>query len=205
MLKILSFLLAMLSATTTFAAGRTILVYGDSLSAGFGIGIAQSWPALLGQRLQQNGSDWTVANASISGETTAGGRSRFDAALAQFKPAVVVLALGANDGLRGLPTKAMQDNLGAMVSAAKRHKARVLLVGMRLPPNYGQEYTRDFEAAFRDIARREKLALLPFLLEPIAADPTAFQSDNLHPVASAQTKILEHVWGALKPVLGSAS
>lgn len=205
MLKILSFLLAMLSATLSFAAGRTILVFGDSLSAGFGISIAQSWPALLGQRLQQSGSGWTVANASISGETTAGGRSRFDTALTQFKPAIVILALGANDGLRGLPTKAMRDNLDAMISAAKRHKARVLLVGMRLPPNYGPEYTRDFEAAFRDIAKREKLALLPFLLEPIAEDPSAFQNDNLHPIASAQAKILEHVWRALKPVLDAAS
>ena len=184
------------------AAEKRILVFGDSLSAGFGIAVSQSWPALLGQRLQANGSTATVTNASISGETTAGGRARLDAALAQFKPAVVILALGANDGLRGLPVAAMKENLAAMVALAKKRQARVLLVGMRLPPNYGPQYTQEFDAAFRDLARREKIALLPFLLEPIALDQKAFQSDGLHPTAAAQPKILDHVWAALKPLLG---
>lgn len=207
MFKTFSFLLLLFSSTTLFASERTILVYGDSLSAGFGIGVEQSWPALLGQRLKQNGSNgstnnqWTVVNASISGETTAGGRSRLDAALKQFQPAIVILALGANDGLRGLPVQAMSDNLAAMIAAAKKQKARVLLVGMRLPPNYGPDYTRDFEAAFSRLAKREKLPLLPFLLEPIAGDHNAFQNDNLHPLASAQPKLLDHVWGPLKPML----
>ncbi len=208
MFKILSFLIFLLSATASLAANKTsgtILVYGDSLSAGFGIAVAQSWPQLLGQRLQQKGSPWTVANASISGETTAGGRSRFDGALKQFHPGVVILALGANDGLRGLPVNAMRENLAAMIAAAKKQKARVLLVGMRLPPNYGPEYTRDFEASFRELAKREKIALLPFLLEPIAEDRAAYQNDNLHPVAAAQPKILDHVWKALTPLLGTAS
>lgn len=211
MFKTFSFLLLLFSSTTLFAGARTILVYGDSLSAGFGIAVDQSWPALLGQRLKQNGSNgsnsgqWTVVNASISGETTAGGRSRLDAALKQFQPQIVILALGANDGLRGLPVKTMSDNLAAMVATAKKQKARILLVGMRLPPNYGPDYTRDFETAFSRLAKREKLPLLPFLLEPIAGDRSAFQNDNLHPLAAAQPKLLEHVWAPLKPMLDAGS
>lgn len=211
MFKTFSFLLLLFSSTTLFAGARTILVYGDSLSAGFGIAVDQSWPALLGQRLKQNGSNgsnsgqWTVVNASISGETTAGGRSRLDAALKQFQPQIVILALGANDGLRGLPVKTMSDNLAAMVAAAKKQKARILLVGMRLPPNYGPDYTRDFETAFSRLAKREKLPLLPFLLEPIAGDRSAFQNDNLHPLAAVQPKLLEHVWAPLKPMLDAGS
>ena len=184
------------------AAEPRILVYGDSLSAGFGIAVSMSWPTLLGQRLKTSGSSLTVTNASISGETTAGGRARFSAALAQFKPSIVILALGANDGLRGLPVTVMKDNLGNMVKLAKRSGAGVLLVGMHLPPNYGPKYTQEFDAAFRDLARREKVALLPFLLEPIAFDQDAYQADGLHPTAAAQPKILDHVWRALKPLLG---
>ncbi len=197
----LAILLA-LPAKVAMAAEKRILVYGDSLSAGFGIAVRDSWPALLGQRLKAQGSAFVVANASISGETTAGGRTRFAAALSQFKPGVVILALGANDGLRGLPVPAMKENLQAMARQAKKAGARVLLVGMRLPPNYGPQYTRDFDAAYRDVARTEKLALLPFLLEPVALDSTAFQADGLHPTAAAQAKILDHVWGALKPLIG---
>jgi len=195
-------ILLVLPAKVAMAAEKRILVYGDSLSAGFGIAVRESWPALLGQRLKAQGSAFVVANASISGETTAGGRARFAAALGQFKPAVVILALGANDGLRGLPVPAMRENLQAMARLAKQAGARVLLVGMRLPPNYGPQYTRDFDAAYRDIAKAEKLALLPFLLEPIALERDAYQADGLHPTAAAQPKILEHVWGALKPLVG---
>ncbi|MDP1611052.1 MAG: arylesterase [Sulfuritalea sp.] len=200
--KLASCLLVLLFCSLPVAASeKRILVYGDSLSAGFGIAVKQSWPALLGQRLQANGSAFSVTNASISGETTAGGRARLAAALAQFKPRIVILALGANDGLRGLPVAAMKDNLAAMLKLAKKHGARVLLVGMRLPPNYGPKYTEEFDAAFRDLARREKVALLPFLLEPIALDREAYQADGLHPTAAAQPKILDHVWSALKPLL----
>lgn len=184
------------------AAENRILVYGDSLSAGFGIAVSQSWPALLGQRLQAQGSRYTVANASISGETTAGGRARFAAALSQFKPAIVIIALGANDGLRGLPVAAMKDNLASMVKLAKKQKMQVLLVGMQLPPNYGPKYTDEFDAAFRAIAKREKVALLPFLLEPIALESSAYQADGLHPTAAVQPKLLDHVWSALQPLLG---
>jgi len=196
------FLLLLCCSLPATAAEKRILVFGDSLSAGFGIGVSQSWPALLGQRLQAQGSRYTVANASISGETTAGGRTRFAAALNQFKPTIVILALGANDGLRGLPVNAIHDNLNFMVKLAKQQKVRVLLVGMHLPPNYGPKYTDDFHAAFRTIAKREKVPLLPFLLEPVALDRDAFQADGLHPTAAAQAKILDHVWSALQPLLG---
>lgn len=193
-------LLSSLSVTAT-PAEKTILVFGDSLSAGFGLGIEQSWPALLGQNLKQSGSPYTVTNASISGETTAGGRVRFAAAMEQFKPTVVIIALGANDGLRGLPVAQMRENLSAMAAAARNQGARVLLVGMRLPPNYGANYTRDFAQAFADVARREKTALLPFLLEPLADDRAAFQPDALHPTAAAQPRVLNHVLKQLKPLL----
>jgi acyl-CoA thioesterase-1 len=165
------FLLLLCCSLPATAAEDRILVYGDSLSAGFGISVNQSWPALLGQRLQA-------------------------------KPVIVILALGANDGLRGLPVAAMEDNLTFMVKLAKKHKARMLLVGMHLPPNYGPKYTAEFDAAFRNIAKRETIALLPFLLEPIALDRNAYQADGLHPTAAAQTKLLEHVWSALQALLG---
>ena len=200
--KLASCLLVLLACSLpAHAAEKRILVFGDSLSAGFGIAVSQSWPALLGQRLQANGSRLTVTNASISGETTAGGRARFAAAMTQFKPAIVILALGANDGLRGLPVAAMQDNLDFMVAQARKQGVRVLLVGMRLPPNYGPKYTQEFDAAFRDLAKRQKVPLLPFLLEPIALDQNAFLADGLHPTAAAQAKILDHVWNALRPLL----
>ena len=199
--KLVSCFLLLCCSLSVIAAEKRILVYGDSLSAGFGIAVSQSWPALLGQRLQATSSRYTVNNASISGETTAGGRARFAAALDQFKPAIVILALGGNDGLRGLPVAAMEDNLGFMVKAAKQRKARVLLVGMRLPPNYGPKYTEEFEAAFRSVATREKVPLLPFLLEPVALDRDAFQADGLHPTAAAQPKLLDHVWSALQALL----
>ncbi|MDO9602266.1 MAG: arylesterase [Rhodocyclaceae bacterium] len=196
--SILLFLL-LLGMRSVFAAD-TVLVFGDSLSAGYGIAVQQSWPALLAERLRQQKPPRDLVNASISGETTAGGRSRLPAVLERHRPAVVILALGANDGLRGLPLAETRANLTQMVRAAKTSGARVLLVGMRLPPNYGPEYTRDFSALFATLARQEKTALLPFLLEPIALDDAAFQADRLHPTAAAQPKILDHVWKSLQPV-----
>lgn len=186
------------------ATPRPVLVFGDSLSAGYGIAVSESWPALLDARLKAERSTYTVVNASISGETTAGGRARFAAVLKQTQPAVVILALGANDGLRGLPVSAMQDNLATMITTAKQHRASVLLVGMRLPPNYGSDYTQHFAAAFRTLAKREKVSLLPFLLEPVALDALAFQADGLHPTAKAQPKLLDHIWKSLTPLLTSA-
>jgi acyl-CoA thioesterase-1 len=194
-------ILCLLSAPAAARAEATILVFGDSLSAGYGLATGQSWPALLGKRLAETKPGYAVANASISGETTAGGRSRLPAALQRFRPAIVILVLGANDGLRGLPLAQMRDNLTAMIDAAKARRARVLLVGMKLPPNYGPDYDRGFEDSFRLVAKREKVALLPFLLAPIAANLNAFQADGLHPTAAAQDAILDHVWAALKPLL----
>lgn len=179
----------------------TILVFGDSLSAGFGIAQDQAWPSLLAQRVKAKAPRYMVTNASISGETTAGGRSRLPEALQRFKPAVVVIALGANDGLRGQPVAELRHNLVAMIRASRETGARVLLVGMRLPPNYGKEYTDEFAGVFAAVAKQEKVALLPFLLAPVAADNASFQPDGLHPLAAAQPKILDHVWRALQPLL----
>ena len=173
---------------------------GDSLSAGYGIRPEQSWPSLLGQRLTEKRLDYSVANLSISGETTAGGRARLGKALQQHKPAVVVIALGANDGLRGLPLEQMRGNLASMIDASKNAGAKILLVGMRLPPNYGP-YASQFQASFPDIARQKKTGLLEFLLAPVATQQQLFQADNLHPTADAQPLILDHVWPAILPLL----
>jgi acyl-CoA thioesterase-1 len=189
-----------LFAVPALAADK-ILVFGDSLSAGYGLAVEQAWPALLKEKLRREKFPQAVVNASISGETTAGGRSRLPAVLERERPAVVVLALGANDGLRGLPLAQTRDNLEWMVRTAKGTGAKVLLVGMQLPPNYGPDYTREFNALFSTVAKQEKTALLPFLLEPIALDGGAYQADRLHPTAAAQPKILEHVWQALRPLL----
>lgn len=194
-------LLVALLFTSPFAhAAKTIVVMGDSLSAGYGIRPEQAWPALLGQRLAEKRFDYSVANLSISGETTAGGRSRLGPALKEQHPALVVIALGANDGLRGLPLAQMRDNLLAMIEASQSAKARVLLIGMRLPPNYGP-YAEEFRSVFAELAKQKKIALLPFLLEPVALQPKLFQADNLHPVAEAQPLVLDHVWAALAPLL----
>jgi acyl-CoA thioesterase-1 len=198
-IRILLFLL--LSATAAGAGAASVLVLGDSLSAGYGIAVEQSWPALLEERLNREKFPLSVVNASISGETTAGGRSRLPALLQREHPAVVVIALGANDGLRGLALDASRVNLRQMVRDAKAAGARVLLVGMRLPPNYGPDYTQAFDALFAAVAKQEQTALLPFLLEPIALDDAAFQADRLHPVAAVQPKILDHVWKSLRPLL----
>ncbi|MDP1527190.1 MAG: arylesterase [Rhodocyclaceae bacterium] len=182
-------------------AAPTILVFGDSLSAGYGIELAQSWPSLMADRLKQEKFPHALVNASISGETTAGGRTRLPALLKQHRPAVVVLALGANDGLRGLPIEASRANLQAMAKASRQAGARVLIAGMRLPPNYGTAYTQQFSQMFADVAKAEKSGLLPFLLEPIALDDAAFQPDRLHPTAAAQPKIRDHIWPAVKALL----
>jgi acyl-CoA thioesterase I len=200
--RVLVLVLSVMSLSATAAsAAPAVLVFGDSLSAGYGIGIEQSWPALLAKRLEDNRLRYTVSNASISGETTAGGRARFDEALNRVQPAVVVIALGANDGLRGLPVLQMRMNLVAMIQAAKAKKARVLLIGMKLPPNYGLDYAYQFDQTFVDIGKREKVTLLPFLLEPLGTGLDNFQADGLHPTASAQPAILNHVWPTLQPLL----
>lgn len=183
------------------AAQRTVLVMGDSLSAGYGLAAPQSWVSLTARKIAAEKPGWRVVNASISGETTAGGAARIAAELKRHKPAVVVIELGANDGLRGLPLAQTRANLAKMIVAVRDAKAKVLLIGMRLPPNYGPDYTRGFEAAFRDLAKTHGTAFVPFLLEPIALDERAFQADRLHPTAAAQPKLRDHVWPALAPLL----
>ena len=180
---------------------RTVLVMGDSLSAGYGLQLEEGWVALTADRIAEAHPRWRVVNASISGETTAGGAARIGAALERHTPDIVVIELGGNDGLRGLSLQQTRDNLEAMIRAAQAADARVLLVGMRIPPNYGPDYTAGFEANFRELAEQYGTAFLPFLLEPIAMDDTAFQSDRIHPTAEAQPALRDHLWPVLEPLL----
>lgn len=190
-------LLACLLAAPLAQAGK-IVVFGDSLSAAYGLNPAQGWVSLLQKKL---GAKHQVVNASLSGETTAGGLSRLPGVLQQHKPDVLVLELGGNDGLRGLPLTAMQDNLNQMVRLAQSQKARVLLVGMALPPNYGPEYGNKFQAVFRDVAAARKTALVPLLVKGFEGDLAQFQPDGIHPAASAQARMLDNVLPALLPLL----
>jgi len=187
---------ALLASSGGAIAAPTILVYGDSLSSAYGIPQSAGWVALLGERLKQRKSNYTVVNASISGETSAGGAARIGKTLAASKPAIVIVQLGANDGLRGLPVEQMKKNLTAIVQAAKREGARVMLVGMKLPPNYGVPYINTFRAAFADVARDERVAFVPFLLEGLD-QREQFQADAIHPTAEAQPILLENVWRKL--------
>ena len=180
-------------------AKASILIFGDSLSAAFGLQPDQGWPALAAAELAKQ--NIVVINASVSGETTAGGLSRLPVILKRYQPNVVVIALGANDGLRGLDPNAMQRNLLSMTKLAQASKARVLIIGVRLPPNFGPEYNQLFEQSFADVAKLQRTPLLKFLLEPIAGDIDAFQADQLHPTASAQPKIWAHVRKALLPLI----
>jgi len=184
-------------------ASGTILIYGDSLSAAYGLNQDAGWVSLLQARLRQTKLDYTVQNASISGETTSGGAARIAQSLQAHRPKVVVLALGANDGLRGLPLAQMRANLAQMVRLSQKAKCRVLLVGMRMPPNYGESYTRQFQQTYVDLAREFKTALVPFLLDGIMERRELFQPDNIHPTAEAQPILMENVWRALAPLLRS--
>jgi acyl-CoA thioesterase-1 len=197
----LAFLLAASSALATASAPRTVLVYGDSLSAGYGLKPGEDWPALLGQRLAREAPGWRVVNASVSGETTAGGLARIERALADHRPALVVVELGANDGLRGLPLDVARRNLDAIVAKAQAADAKVLLLGMQIPPNYGPEYTDQFVAMFTDVARERGAALVPFFLEPIATDRANFQDDNLHPTAATQPMLVDFLWPHVRKLL----
>jgi acyl-CoA thioesterase-1 len=197
------FFILLASSGSGFCAEKSILVFGDSLSAAYGIARARGWVALLAERLKRERLDYSVVNASISGETTAGGGARFSKALAQHRPAIVILELGANDGLRGLPLEQMKQNLASMIEQAQKAGARVLLVGMKLPPNYGPEYTRAFDSAYPDLAKRYKTALVPFLLEDFAEKMELFQPDRIHPTEEAQPLMMERVWKALQPLLKS--
>jgi len=183
---------------------KTLLVLGDSLSAEYGLVRGSGWVALLDKRLQEEKRPYKVVNASISGDTTSGGRSRLGALLALHKPAVVVIELGGNDALRGLPLSMSEDNLNAMVKISAQSGAKVLLVGMQVPPNYGADYARRFTALFEQVAKNNKAALVPFLLKGVADDPDPtrwFQADRIHPLASAHPLLLNNVWPSLKKLL----
>jgi acyl-CoA thioesterase-1 len=188
-------------APTVATDPRTVLVMGDSLSAGYGLEATQGWVPLTAQRVSQTKPGWRVVNASISGETTAGGAARVISELVRLRPQVFVIELGANDGLRGLPLRQTRHNLAYMIGAANGMHARVLLVGMRLPPNYGPDYTQGFEAIYRDLASQFHTAFVPFLLAPIMQDRAAFQADDMHPVARVQPLLRDHVWKTLGPML----
>ena len=182
-----------------------ILVVGDSISAGYGLPSGAGWVVLLQKKLQAEHFPHRVVNASISGDTTAGGRERLAALLAQHRPAITIIELGGNDGLRGGSLDAMHDNLGAMVAAAQKAGSKVLLVGIRLPPNYGPTYVQRFAATFGDVARARKVSLVPFLFEGFGENNAMFQPDGIHPTAAAQEKLLDNVWRGLEPLLGSAA
>ena len=180
---------------------RTVLVLGDSLSAGYGLDASQGWVTLTANRVVASKPGWRVINASISGDTSDGGASRVVQEVARILPSVVVIELGANDGLRGLPLRQTRRNLAYMIGAAQGVHAKVLLIGMRLPPNYGADYTHQFEDNYRALAGLFHTAFVPFLLAPIMRDANAFQADNMHPVARVQPLIRDHVWTALAPLL----
>ncbi len=192
------------AATASPTASRTLLVVGDSLSAEYGIARGEGWVARLEARLASEKLAWRVVNASVSGETSSGGRSRLPELLRQHRPQVVVIELGGNDALRGLPLAMTEGNLSEMTRAAKAAGARVLIAGMAVPPNYGRDYGEQFQALFAKIAKAEGAALVPFLLAGVADGPDAermFQLDRIHPKAEAHTRILDNVWPTLRPLL----
>ncbi|HEX7113942.1 MAG TPA: arylesterase [Steroidobacter sp.] len=193
---------AVLVHAETNRAGPVILVLGDSLSAGYGIAIDATWVALLERRLTEEGYDYRVVNASVSGETTGGARARLPRALELHDPQIVVLELGGNDGLRGLPLGQIRDNLAFLIERSLESGARVVLVGMRMPPNYGEEYAERFHALYGELARQYRVPLVDFFLEGVALDEELMQADGIHPTAAAQPRLLENVWPALREAIG---
>jgi len=197
----IALLAAVLAAGTASGKSSVILIVGDSLSAEYGLRRDTGWVRLLSDRLAKEAKQYSVVNASISGETTSGGRTRLPQLLQQHRPSVVVIQLGANDGLRGLPLAAMRENLVVMVRESRASGARVLLVGMRIPPNYGREYSERFTAVYEQVAYGERVARVPFLLDGFADDLDYFQADRIHPVEKAQPRMLDAVWRQLAPLL----
>ncbi|HVS26078.1 MAG TPA: arylesterase [Burkholderiales bacterium] len=183
------------------AAGATLMVFGDSLSSGYGLSQDAGWVSLLKQRLQQEHPEYQVINASITGETTRGGLSRIENSLKTHQPSIVILELGGNDGLRGQRIETARDNLEAIIKACKQRRAEVLLIGMRLPPNYGPAYTQKFQSIYPELAKHQRVALMPFMLEGFSDNPALFQPDGIHPAAAAQPLILDKVWKHLRPLL----
>ncbi|QWF71421.1 arylesterase [Methylomonas paludis] len=194
-------LLALSFIPFTTVMAKSILVFGDSISAAYGMEVQQGWVTLLQKKLAAEHNNYLISNASISGETTAGGLSRIDAALSQYKPDIVVLELGANDGLRGLSAAAMKTNLTEMIKRSQTAGAKVLLLGMKIPPNYGKRYIEMFYSIYPQLAETLHIPLLPFLLEDVALQPDLMQADGLHPNALAQPAIAAKVWQYLQPLI----
>lgn len=187
--------------TAQGASAATLLVLGDSISAGFGLDTRLGWVNLLQQRLNQQGLDYQVVNASISGDTSAGGLARLPPLLTEHQPALVVVELGGNDGLRGQPPAQLQQNLAAIIAQSQASGARVLLLGMQLPPNYGARYNQLFRQVYTQLASSENVALVPFFLEGVGGVPMLMQGDGIHPTAAAQPRLLENLWPQLQPLL----
>jgi len=183
------------------AQAGTVLVVGDSISAAFGMDTRQGWVHLLDERMRNEGFEHQVVNASISGDTSAGGAARLPALLAEHQPQLVIVELGGNDGLRGLPPGQLQQNLASMIDASRGAGAKVLLLGMRIPPNYGERYTTAFAKVFDDVAADKNVPLVPFLLEGVGGVASLMQDDGVHPAVAAQPRLLENVWPSLKPLL----
>jgi acyl-CoA thioesterase-1 len=196
-----SLIAALLLFAAPAAAARTVLVFGDSLSAAYGLAASEGWVHLLGERASRAGLDWRVVNASISGETAAGGVRRLPEDLKRHKPDLVVIALGANDALRGQPIAGIRANLEQMIRLARQARAEPVLVGIMIPPNYGIDYAAEFRRLFPALAAKDHVPLVPFLLEGIADRPDLFQGDQLHPTAAAQPRILDNVWKTVEPLL----
>lgn len=185
---------ALLFLLVTVAQAQSMLVVGDSISAAYGLDARQGWVALLQQRLDEMGASYQVVNASISGDTTAGGRTRLPALLAQHQPYVVILELGGNDGLRGLPLAQMKDNLGAMIDMAHAQGSQVILLGMRIPPNYGPRYSEGFYQVYQQLADERNVLLVDFFLEGVGGVPGMIQNDGIHPTEGAQPQLLDNIW-----------
>jgi acyl-CoA thioesterase-1 len=198
---VLCLMLAVSVASAATPAQRTIVVLGDSLSAGYGIKVQEGWVSLLGQRLASEGYGYRVVNASVSGETTQGGLARLARALQTHQPAIVVVELGGNDGLRGLPLAASRTNLSRIIEQSRAAKAKVLLLGMMIPPNYGPRYGEEFREMFASLAKKYSVAFVPFFLDKVALEPARMQADGIHPNASGQPQMVDNVWPALKPLL----
>jgi acyl-CoA thioesterase-1 len=200
---VIAFAMTAIDGHEAIASDRVIAALGDSLTAGLGVAPDEAWPALLEARLQQEGFPYRVVNAGVSGDTSAGGLARLDWVL-RNDPEIVIVALGANDGLRGQPITALRGNLRAIVDRLKKRKVKVLLAGMRLPPNYGAAYTRDFAAVFVDVARQSGVPLVPFLLDGVAANASLNLTDGIHPNAAGHRIIAERLWPHLRPLLTAA-
>jgi len=203
MRKIVAFVVLLLGSATNGSESPTVLVFGDSLSAGYGIDVDQSWATLLQARLERQGYEHRVINASISGETTEGGAARIERALGNFNPALIILELGGNDGLRGFPASRMKGNLGKIISASKTSGAAVVLLGIRIPPNYGRRYTDAFEDVYRELASEYEVPWIRFFMDNVVLNEELMQDDGIHPNAAAQPVLLDNVWLIIRESLGN--